>query len=72
MSRSTVETPAQGFPIIRCSIFEIAAEQPIETDVILFRKIQKLVSRIALDLGQVLLGYLPLICQPLQPPKLEL
>ena len=48
--------------------FEIAAEQPIETDVILFRKIQKLVSRIAPDLGQILLGYLPLICQPLQPP----
>ena len=48
--------------------FEIAAEQPIETDVILFGKIQKLVSRIALDLGQILLGYLSLMRQPLEPP----
>jgi hypothetical protein len=38
---------------------EIAAEQPIETDVIFLGKIQKLISRIALDLGQILLRYLP-------------
>jgi hypothetical protein len=48
--------------------FEIAAEQPIETDMMLLGKIEELVSRIAVDLGQILLGYLPLIRQPVQPP----
>ena len=47
---------------------QIAAEQPIETDVILFSKIKKLISHIALDLGQILLGYLSLMRQPLEPP----
>jgi hypothetical protein len=42
---------------------EIAAEQPIETDVIIFGKIQKLVSRIAQNFRQILLGNLPLIRQ---------